>query len=193
MNLTTKQLRNIIKEELDGALAEEEEESKWAVRGAPASRADAAAELASTDEEYDEDDYAGEDNEIAYVIDDINDALYMLGEEEDTSGTLFYVINRLEEAKAKLEELGEEEGIREGYADAPGAKSGTRSHPKSYEGPPEIADIDIAWRRYGSGFFEQGQKDFLEGMRITSYDEIPEEYRDKHNFYLDGYFDAKNK
>ena len=80
----------------------------------------------------------------------------------------------------------------EGYTDAPGAES-YRSHPKSYEGVPEIADIDIAWRRYGSDLYEQGQKDFLDGMRITSYDEVPEEYRDKHRFYLDGYFDAKNK
>lgn len=47
----------------------------------------------------------GKDDEIAYAIEDLNDALYMLGEEEDASGTLFHVINRLEEVKSRLQEL----------------------------------------------------------------------------------------
>ena len=69
----------------------------------------------------------------------------------------------------------------------------SRSHPKSYQGAPEIADIDIAWRQYGSDLYEQGEEDFLNGVEITSYDDVPEEYRDKHRFYLDGYFDAQKK
>ncbi len=84
MKLTTKQLRSLIKEELDGAMAENEDESSKELR-----------------------DFEGfgKDDEIAYAIEDLNDALYMLGEEEDASGTLFHVINRLEEVKSRLEEL----------------------------------------------------------------------------------------
>ena len=84
MKLTTQQLRNIIKEELDGAMAENEDESSKELR-----------------------DFEGfgKDDEIANAIEDINDALYMLGEEEDTSGNLFHIINRLEEAKFTLQEL----------------------------------------------------------------------------------------
>ena len=91
-------------------------------------------------------------------------------------------------SKGKIDNIPESRG----YTDAPGATS-SRSHPKSYEGPPEIADIDIAWRKYGSDLYEQGQEDFLEGIEIISYDDVPEEYRDTHRFYLDGYFDEKNK
>ena len=85
MKLTTKQLRNIIKEELGEAMAENEDESSKELR-----------------------DFEGfgKDDEIANAIEDIKDALYMLGEEEPLpEGTLFHVINRLREAQFTLEEL----------------------------------------------------------------------------------------
>ena len=48
----------------------------------------------------------GKDDEIANAIEDIKDALYLLGEEEPLpEGNLFHVINRLREAQFTLEEL----------------------------------------------------------------------------------------
>ena len=46
------------------------------------------------------------DDQIAYVIEDIADAIQMLESEDDSSGTLFHVINRLYEALRGLESLG---------------------------------------------------------------------------------------
>jgi len=43
------------------------------------------------------------DNEITVVIDDISDAIQMLESEDDSSGTLFHVINRLYEALERLQ------------------------------------------------------------------------------------------
>ena len=85
MKFTTKQLHDLIKEELDGAIAENEDESSKELR-----------------------DFEGfgKDDEIANAIEDIKDALHMLGEEEPLpEGTLFHVITRLQEAQFTLEEL----------------------------------------------------------------------------------------
>ena len=65
MKLTKTYLRKIIKEEIK-SLSEvlpTIDESKWTVQGRPAKRADAAAELASTDEE---DNYVEPDDEHVY-------------------------------------------------------------------------------------------------------------------------------
>ena len=51
-------------------------------------------------------EFAG--GEVAEVIDDITDAIQMLETEDDITGTLFHVINRLEEAKSRLQELAPE-------------------------------------------------------------------------------------
>ena len=47
----------------------------------------------------------GKDDEITEAIDDISDAIQMLESEDDSSGTLFHVINRLYEALERLQRL----------------------------------------------------------------------------------------
>ena len=48
----------------------------------------------------------GKDDEITEAIDDISDAIQMLESEDDSSGTLFHVINRLYEALERLQKIG---------------------------------------------------------------------------------------
>ena len=100
MRITKTQLKRIIKEEI----VNEVSEGKWTVRGQPASRAEAAAYLASTDEEDAGDDGPGFDprGEEDTAESDILDAIQMLENEEDPNGTLFHVINRLHTALEKI-------------------------------------------------------------------------------------------